>query len=864
MKKHRTIILFFFCLLSVVAAAPSDNGEVGVQKPTGFLLKGVLIDSLFAQSDSVVVEVLESDTVFSALFGKEFQVELPIDTLWNICFSDSSEEKCYEILYLGVDSVFEHSIGGDVKNQVLFDNTLEDIALEIATDTTTPGLDSAEVEEDLESDVTQIINKRTKLRKTIVRLRKRPKRALGKTTISAKSIKRMPSLAEADVIKSIQALPGVVASSDFSSKLYVRGAGADQNLFLFDNAVVYSPIHFFGLFSTFLVEGIDEVNFYKGGFSPEYGNRLSSVVDIKSRVGGNDSTNSYLEGSSIKISTFASQVHHEGRHNDFRWLLAGRATYFKTMIDFFRWAGVTDLKIDYGFWDVQGSFNYEFSKKQNLKFSFYKGEDNLIFTPLLASWGNTVYALNYSHSDLITDWDLLLTASYSDFFQTFEFEDISRFKNSIASDGLKAYKATAHYDGFKNNVFMTGIESQNISTTFKQEFLIAENDPADDDTTNTDSTSAQDAVQEAAQGQQDDNLYNFWLHSWFVSNAYTWGDLTVTPGVRVNFHSDLEEFYWEPRISFQYLLPGRQTLDLHLGHYKQFVNSLNFSDQESLNEFYYPTKMTKFQSMKPSESDLFSIGYHNPGIFGLLDLTLESYYKVFHNLYVFDFNGAPEEIKQSTQADIGDYFKMGEGYSYGFEAMVRKNEGLAFGGISYSYGKSILQDLDEDATAFQKDSAAYPANWDQTHSIKIDFGINWRGEDGIWSYAKGKYLRSSVAIKLASGLPFPAVAGYAPSHLRDQGNAMEVGGPPVTFDNNISTPLAARNQSRYPWYRRIDIKVLDIGVTGKWSLSYTIINLLDDENIWFYTYDKSSNPPVRDKQTQLPFLPVMVNFEYFF
>ena len=70
----------------------------------------------------------------------------------------------------------------------------------------------------------------TELKKVVVQLRRRPKRKPGESVVSAKSIKRMPGLAEADVIKSVQALPGVVASSDFSSKIYVRGGAADQNI----------------------------------------------------------------------------------------------------------------------------------------------------------------------------------------------------------------------------------------------------------------------------------------------------------------------------------------------------------------------------------------------------------------------------------------------------------------------------------------------------------------------------------------------------------------------------------------------------------------------------------------------------------
>jgi len=117
---------------------------------------------------------------------------------------------------------------------------------------------------------------------------------LGESVVSAKSIKRMPGLAEADVMRSIQALPGVVASSDFSTKIYVRGGASDQNLFLLDNGIVYSPTHFFGLFSTFLVEAVDDVKFYKSGFPAEYGNRLSSVAAINSRQGGNDSLDEWF------------------------------------------------------------------------------------------------------------------------------------------------------------------------------------------------------------------------------------------------------------------------------------------------------------------------------------------------------------------------------------------------------------------------------------------------------------------------------------------------------------------------------------------------------------------------------------------
>src|SRR5690606_21135596 len=217
--------------------------------------------------------------------------------------------------------------------------------------------------------------------KVLVRAQRAPKRSLGKSTVSAKLIKRMPGLAEADVIRSIQGLPGVVSSSDFSTKIYVRGGGSDQNLILIDNAVVYSPVHFFGLFSTFLVEGIDEVNFYKGGFPPEYGNRLSSVLDIRSRKGGKDSVDTWFKGSSLKVSTFASQAHTEGRQGAFRWLLAGRRTYIDQVLEALRGAGLTDLELPYAFYDVQGSAHYDLGGGDGLMVSLYPSPRGLQSDP---------------------------------------------------------------------------------------------------------------------------------------------------------------------------------------------------------------------------------------------------------------------------------------------------------------------------------------------------------------------------------------------------------------------------------------------------------------------------------------------------
>ncbi len=99
--------------------------------------------------------------------------------------------------------------------------------------------------------------------RTVVVRGRRKAKVLGQERVTAQQIRRLPGLAEPDVIRAVQALPGVVASSDFSTKMYVRGSASDENLVLFDNAVVYSPAHFGGLFSTFLADAVGGLDFVK-------------------------------------------------------------------------------------------------------------------------------------------------------------------------------------------------------------------------------------------------------------------------------------------------------------------------------------------------------------------------------------------------------------------------------------------------------------------------------------------------------------------------------------------------------------------------------------------------------------------------
>ena len=435
--------------------------------PQGITFNGIVQDSSFAAGEKLNVEILESGEALQTTVGTPFSIVLPEDTLWNVCVTNSDtagaeKEKCYELKYIGAERSFSQTLGEAFAEP---DSTVEGASLPLAsaadTASATPSSeadapqrpdtlaqDSAKQDIDVDALLASGDNaKVTELKKVVVQLRRRPKRKPGESVVSAKSIKRMPSLAEADVIKSIQALPGVVASSDFSSKIYVRGGAADQNLFLFDNAVVYSPVHFFGLFSTFLVEGIDDVQFYKSGFPAQYGNRLSSVLKLDGRAGGQDTVEEWFSKSSAKISTFAAQLHTEGHKGPARWVVAGRTTYIGYMLDLMNMLGVLDLDLDYEFTDLQGTFMYNFTDDTRMKLSFYVGKDRLSFDPLYMDWGNIAVPLGFYHR-FNGDWDYNATFAFSEFYQTMKISDLMSIEMFLYTFAGKQW---VNYRGIPNH-----------------------------------------------------------------------------------------------------------------------------------------------------------------------------------------------------------------------------------------------------------------------------------------------------------------------------------------------------------------------------------------------------------------------------
>ena len=125
----------------------------------------------------------------------------------------------------------------------------------------------------------------TEVEVTAERLQRRNNIQPSKVNLSPRMMKAAPALAEPDLFRTIQALPGVLTTSEFSTGLVIRGGNTDQNLILLDGITVYNPSHLGGVFSNFIVDGVKEAELIKGGYNAEYGGRLSAVLIVISREG---------------------------------------------------------------------------------------------------------------------------------------------------------------------------------------------------------------------------------------------------------------------------------------------------------------------------------------------------------------------------------------------------------------------------------------------------------------------------------------------------------------------------------------------------------------------------------------------------
>lgn len=128
-----------------------------------------------------------------------------------------------------------------------------------------------------------------------------------------------------DPLKAITALPGVIATSEGSAEVYMRGSNGNDNIIWVNNAPVGYLYHFGGFQSTINPALIEDINVFLGGFPVQYGDALGGVIDAKLRAPRNDRTRYKFDISTITSSFLVEGAAGESGGDSF--FVAGRRSY---------------------------------------------------------------------------------------------------------------------------------------------------------------------------------------------------------------------------------------------------------------------------------------------------------------------------------------------------------------------------------------------------------------------------------------------------------------------------------------------------------------------------------------------------------
>lgn len=218
-------------------------------------------------------------------------------------------------------------------------------------------------------------------------------------SVTPKDMSKMPAIGgQPDFAQYLQVLPGIVSTGDQGGQLYVRGGTPVQNMLLLDGMVVYSPFHSIGIFSVFDMDIMSTADVYTGGFGAEFGGRVSSVMDIKTRDG-----NKKRISGKVDLSNIESQILIEGplvklkddRKTSLSFILSGKGSYLEQSAKFF-YPYVGDEGLPYNFLDLYGKLTLASKNGTKLNIFGFRFDDNVNYKSIAKyNWNNWGIGANF-------------------------------------------------------------------------------------------------------------------------------------------------------------------------------------------------------------------------------------------------------------------------------------------------------------------------------------------------------------------------------------------------------------------------------------------------------------------------------------
>ena len=619
----------------------------------------------------------------------------------------------------------------------------------------------------------------TEIEVTAEKLQRRNNIQPSKINLSPRMMKAAPALAEPDLFRTIQALPGVLTTSEFSTGLVIRGGNTDQNLIMLDGITVYNPSHLGGLFSNFIVDGVKEAELIKGAYNAEYGGRLSAVLNIISREGNKNK----FKGK-MNLSLLSAQTTLEGPFYKGAWVLSGRRTYFDLVLPKVLPDNISENIPPYYFYDIQSHVFSDITSKDRISFSYYSGIDDLLFDTfgLDGRWGNNTVSGHYRrvfNEKLVGNF---LIAN-SRFFTEFRLGGDNGLVSYNEIDD-KTFSGDFSWFKLSNSTLKFGAQLKKLGFEYTNKF--------------GDSTQFQIKTDPIEFSQ-------------YIKLKYKPNDLfIVEPGLRLNLYDVYpDSLFPDLRLGLKYIITDNGYLNFSVGNYHQFISTF----QDDFNPSILDNWIATDTSVSPGKSIQVVLGYEEY-IKNMYKIQVEGYYKDLKNLLTY------EETRSTTDAQVSDeslasIVTPADGYAYGLELFGQKMSGKLSGWVAYTYSVSrkIMNSVYADG------EQEYYTNWDRTHAFSVlgNYKINKKWETN-WRFA------------LQSGQAYTPIMGYYVQKF------------PESPEELFRTIPGTRNSGRYEPYSRLDIGAVYHGKIGKTNVDFffQVINTLNRSNTFRKTYSLGS------------------------
>ena len=619
----------------------------------------------------------------------------------------------------------------------------------------------------------------TEIEVTAEKLQRRNNIQPSKISLSPRMMKAAPALAEPDLFRTIQALPGVLTTSEFSTGLVIRGGNTDQNLIMLDGITVYNPSHLGGVFSNFIVDGVKEAELIKGAYNAEYGGRLSAVLNVISREGNKNQ----FKGKA-NLSLLSAQTTLEGPFYKGAWILSGRRTYFDLVLPKVLPAETAENIPPYYFYDIQGHVFSDLSPKDRFSLSYYSGIDDIFFDTfgLNGSWGNNTISAHYRrvfNEKLVGNF---LVAN-SQFFTSF---GLGGDNGLVSYNEIDDKTLSADFSWFKssNSTLKFGAQLKKLGFEYTNKF------------------------QNSTQFQIKTDPLEF---AQYIKLKYKPNDLfIIEPGLRLNLYDVYpDSLFPDLRLGLKYLLTDDRYINFSVGNYHQFISTF----QDDFNPAILDNWIAADTSVSPGKSIQVVLGYEEY-IKNMYKIQVEGYYKDLKNLLTY------EEKRSTTDAPVSDeslanIVTPADGYAYGFELFGQKMSGKLSGWVAYTYSVSrkIMNSIYADG------EQEYYTNWDRTHAFSV-----------LGNYQFNKKWETNWRFALQSGQAFTPILGYYVQKF------------PESPEEVFRTIPGTRNSSRYEPYSRLDVGAVYHAKIGNTNIDifFQIINTLNRKNTFRKIYNLGS------------------------